>query len=121
MELKEFIRESLVQIARGIEESNSQLADSKASVNPPSVKVYSKEAKAYGRVSTQMVDSAALVEFVEFDVAVTADSGSETGGGLKVSIASIGAGAEGKSSTSQSSASRIKFGIPMVYPTGNEP
>lgn len=117
MDLKEFIKESLVQIATGIEEANEKLKGTNAIVNPASVQAFSTEAKAYGRINDAFKNDKALVELVEFDVAVQAESGTQTGGGLKIAIASIGLGAEGKSSDSHSSESRIRFKIPMVYPT----
>ncbi|WP_028486520.1 hypothetical protein [Thiomicrorhabdus chilensis] len=118
MELKEFITESLVQIAEGIDEANSKLGSSEAFVNPNAVQAYSKEAKAYGRVSENYKEDLPLVELIEFDVAIQAESGEKTGGGLKISIASIGLDANGSTTDSHSSESRIKFNIPMVYPHG---
>lgn len=117
MDLKDFIRESLVQIANGISEANTALAGTTATVNPCNVQAYSTEAKAYGRLNDSFSEKDSLVELVEFDVAVTTESGTQTGGGLKISVASIGIGAEGKSTGSQSRESRIKFRIPMVYPS----
>jgi hypothetical protein len=116
MDLKDFITQSLVQIANGIIEANEQLAGTTAVVNPANIQAYSNEAKAYGRLNKAFSEKDALVELVEFDVAVTTESGTQTGGGLKISIASIGVGAEGKSTGAQSRESRIKFNIPMVYP-----
>ncbi len=117
MDLKEFVRESLVQIATGISEANTALAGTGAVVNPHNVQAYSNDAKAYGRLNSAFDDKDALVELVEFDVAVTSESGTETGGGLKISVATIGIGTEGKSSGSQSNVSRIAFKVPMAYPS----
>ena len=117
MDLKDFIRESLVQIANGISEANIHLVGTSAVVNPSNVQAYSTEAKAYGRINEAFSAKEALVELVEFDVAVTTESGTQTGGGIKISVASIGVGAEGKSTGSQSRESRIKFQIPMIYPS----
>jgi hypothetical protein len=117
LDLKDFIRESLVQIANGISEANIQLVGTSAVVNPSNVQAYSAEAKAYGRINEAFSAKEALVELVEFDVAVTTESGTQTGGGIKISVASIGVGAEGKSTGSQSRESRIKFKIPMIYPS----
>lgn len=116
MDLKDFVRESLVQIAIGVSEANTALAGTGAVVNPVNVQAYSKDAKAYGRLNNQFDEKDALVELVEFDVAVTSETGTQTGGGIKISVASIGIGTEGKSTGSQSNISRIRFNIPMVYP-----
>jgi hypothetical protein len=118
MDLKEFIRESLVQISEGIQEANEKLNESEACVNPHGIQAYSNEAKAYGRINRKFDNKEQIVQLVDFDVALHADSGTETGGGLKLSIASIGVGADAKSSEKSSSESRIKFSIPMVYPKG---
>lgn len=120
MNLKEFIKESLVQISEGINEANEYLESSGASINPKGIKAYSTEAKAYGRIDSRFTDRDNLVHMVCFDVALHAEAGSESGGGLKLSIASIGANANTKNSDSEKSESRIKFEIPMKYPSAPE-
>jgi hypothetical protein len=116
MELKEFITESLVQIADGISEANLKLKDSDACINPNAVQVYSTNAKAYGRVHKDFEAGLPIVELVDFDVSVQAEAGTQTGGGVKITIATIGLGIDGKNTDSHSSDSRIRFKIPMVYP-----
>lgn len=118
MKLKDFVRESLVQIATGIDEANKALQGTSAVVNPANIQAFSTEAKAYGRVNKAFTEKDSLVELIQFDVAVTTEAGTQTGGGIKISIASVGVGTEGKSTGSQSRESRIKFSIPMIYPTG---
>lgn len=120
MDLKEFIRESLVQIARGIQEANDALKDTDAIVNPNGIQAYPTEAKAYGRIDPRFKDTDSLVHLVSFDVALHAETGTEAGGGLKLSIASVGIGANGKTKDSESTESRVKFEIPVKYPTTNK-
>lgn len=120
MDLKEFIRESLVQIARGIQEANNALKDTDAIVNPNGIQAYSTEAKAYGRIDPRFQDKDSLVHLVSFDVALHAETGTETGAGLKLSIASIGIGANGKTNDTESTESRIRFEIPVKYPSSNK-
>lgn len=117
MDLREFIKESLVQISRGITDANEELKDSEAIINPKGIRAHSTEAQSYGRIDERFTDRDSLVHLVNFDVALHAESGSETGGGLKLSIASIGANANTKSNDSEKSESRIKFEIPMKYPS----
>lgn len=116
MDLKEFVRESLVQISQGIIEANEQLKDTKASVNPGGVQAYSTEAKAFGRINEAFDHKGAVVHLVRFDVALHAETGNEAGGGLKLSIASFGLGTDRKKTATDSSESRIQFDIPMAYP-----
>lgn len=52
MDLKEFIKESLVQISQGIEEANEIMKDSDACLNPHGIQAYSKGAQAFGRINS---------------------------------------------------------------------
>lgn len=118
MDLKEFIKESIVQIAQGIEEANKELEESPAMVNPMHVVANSDSAQAYARTKKPSHDNPGIriVEKVEFDVAVVAETGEGGKVGAKLSIASIGIGAQGETKSMNKSESRIKFSIPMVYP-----
>lgn len=121
MDLKDFVKESIIQIAKGIEEANEQLKDSEAMVNPMYIITYSEEAQSYGRTSERDAEisnpDSKIVQKVDFDVAVVAEVGKQGTAGGKLSIASIGFGAEGKTESSNKSESRIKFSIPVVFPT----
>ena len=118
MDLKEFIRESLVQISKGITEANEELDGTGAAINPLNVIVNTEKSQAYGRTGqpAYQSDQSRIVEKVEFDVAVVAEQGEQTKAGLKLSVASIGLGAGGQSDKTNKSESRIKFSIPVVYP-----
>lgn len=120
MDLKDFVKESIVQISKGIEEANTELADSEAMVNPVYVQMHSTDAQGYGRTKERdpqfnNADSK-LLQKVDFDVAVTVEAGQQGSAGAKLSIASIGIGADGKTESSNRSESRIKFTIPVVFP-----
>ena len=57
------------------------------------------------------------VEYVEFDVAILANEGTETKAGIGLTVASLlKLNAEGKNSESAGRESRIKFKVPMSYP-----
>lgn len=118
MELKDFIRETLVQIAQGIEEASSQLQDSEALVNPRNVSInQSANAKHYGVLSENKENSPLrFVEEITFDVAVHATEGTEASAKAGISVGSIGIGGKGSSSETKSSESRIQFRVPMVMP-----
>lgn len=118
MDLKDFVKESLVQISKGISEANEELKDTGAMINPLHVTINTDKSQAYGRTGKPAYDSAGssrVVEKVEFDVAVVAEAGEQTKAGIKLSIASIGLGADGQSNTKDKSESRIKFTIPVVF------
>jgi hypothetical protein len=118
LDLKEFIKESLVQISGAITEANEDLKGSGAMINPLHVTVSTNPSQAYGRTGTEMHvgNESRVVEKVEFDVAVYAEEGSQTKAGFKLSVVSIGLGASGQSNNKDKSESRIKFCIPVVYP-----
>ncbi len=121
MELKDFIKESLVQINLAIEESNEALKGSTAVINPGSVVINSENSQAYGRESMELRHKdAKVVQRVDFDVAVYAQDDKTTGVGAKISIASIGIGANGEEKNSNKSESRLKFSIPVIYPEGKK-
>lgn len=118
MDLKDFVKESLVQISLGINEANEALAGTGAMINPLHVIINSEKSQAYGRTgqSGSYKADSRIVERVEFDVAVVAEKGEQTNAGIKLAIATIGLGAGGQSEKSNRSESRIKFSIPVVLP-----
>ena len=124
MDLKDFVKESIVQISKGIEEANSELEESDAMVNPINVKMHSMGAKGYGRTTrkkednSQVADSK-LLQNLEFDVAVTVEAGKQGSAGAKLSIATFNVGAAGKIESTDRSESRIRFTIPVVFPGFN--
>jgi len=119
MELKDFIKESLVQINLAIEESNEELKDSTAVVNPSGIQINSESSQAYGRESDKEIhQNTKVVHKVDFDVSVYAQDDKTTSGRAKISIASIGIGVGAEEKNSNKSESRLKFSIPVIYPEG---
>ncbi|MFI8647918.1 hypothetical protein ACIGJK_24390 [Pseudomonas iridis] len=118
MDLKDFIANSLTQIAEGILAARDALADTDAEVNPTNLATHSKNSQGYGRTElSEDMNRGRVVERVTFDVAVTTESGTEGNAGLKVGIASFGIDTGGKLIDKAGQASRIQFGIPMVFPS----
>ena len=111
MELNDFIRETLVQIASGIEGAQEELKqkDSEAIINT-NITIIEDGMLATGGVRKS-------VEYIEFDVAVLVSDqvGKKVGAGITVASV-FKVGASGESTTSHGSESRIKFKIPMTYP-----
>lgn len=110
MELKEFVTETLVQIAEGIEEAQRRLkaSGSDARVNPYMTKDDSGKWVTGGRREN--------VETVEFDVAILANEDTETKAGVGLTVASLlKLGAGGSSSQSSGTESRIKFKVPASF------
>ena len=116
MQLEEFISGTLTQIARGIERANEGLRDCDARVNPPNVAPGSTNfnQSIYGYLGHKPQMPA--VHLIQFDVAVFAAEGTESRGGIGIMVGTIALGSQGKSADSQSTTSRIQFGIPMLLP-----
>jgi hypothetical protein len=111
MDLKEFIAETLVQIADGIEQAQGTLKENKsgAIINTNMTETDSGRLVTGGRCKA--------VEMVEFDVAILANEGTATKAGIGLTVASIiKLNASGESKQSTGTESRIKFKVPMSYP-----
>lgn len=118
MDLKKFVQETLVQIARGVEGAQSELANSGAVVNPRNVRgAGGQEGNVYGfLVEGQRDRYRKAVQAVSFDVVVSAVEGAtaEGGGRLRVGIVSLGGTATSEDKTG--SESRIQFKVPIILP-----
>lgn len=116
MDLKEFVTEALLQVAEGIEAAQAELQEtgSGARINTSVTRDDSRTLVAGGRRHS--------VEFVEFDVAILANSGTETKAGVGLTVASLlNLSAGGRSNQSQGTESRIKFKVPVVFPKHRYP
>jgi hypothetical protein len=98
MDLKNFVSETLRQIVDGINDAQRPTLPKDAVIVP----YYEK------------------LEKVEFDVAVTAVEGTETSGKASINVWSIGAGVSGKSESSTSTVSRIRFSVAVELPKGSQ-
>jgi len=103
MELHSFVKETLVQIIRGIVESQKDeiVKQNKASIVPHGVS--SSDMKSANRE-------------IEFDIVVTTQSGSSTKGGLGIFVGGIGVGAQGKLDAKDLNENRVKFSVPVLFP-----
>ena len=121
MELKDFIKTSLLEICSAIDEANKELSQLSldASINPYGIRVNSNDSQAFARTSDNKEHREhKVVQKVDFDVAVVSQEDKSKEGGAKISIASIGIGGSADTSSSNKSESRLKFSIPVIYPEG---
>lgn len=108
MDLKEFTKQTLVQIVGGAQEANEVLADTGARVISKAPYNAKRYLDSGGSNYTNVIE-------VDFDVAisVTELEGANGGGGLKVaSLLSFGGGVENKSENQ--TVSRVKYTLPLV-------
>lgn len=117
MNLRDFIRETLSEIADGVAEADEKVAARGGAVNPRDVVANKSGEGPYGYYAEDKKGTyRRAVESIEFDVVVSAAEGKETKGGIAIHVGAIGVGSAGKSDQSSSSQSRIKFRIPMLLP-----
>lgn len=107
MDLKEFTKETLVQIVQGVDEAKNELSTKHARITSHAVKNMS------GGVLIDEHNTNAVE--VEFDVAVTTTEtdGTKGGGGIKV-VQFFYGGIEASKSSENQSISRVKYTIPLV-------
>jgi len=113
VELKEFIKESLIQIAEGIEAAQTEVRDCGGFVNPAH-RTNSKESHQshFGSLSNGQ-----NIFLVDFNVAVNVAEDSGTNASAKIKVASLlELGAGGKSNNSSSASSKIEFKVPLALP-----
>ena len=118
MDLQTFIRETLVQVARGIEEAAEELKESGALINPENVANANQQGSVvYGQIVPKKdAIMRRHVQSVTFDVAIAASEGTGTKGGIGVVVGAIALGSQGQSNASSSSTSRVQFSVPVALP-----
>lgn len=113
MDLKDFVKETLVQISTGVQESIEAVRESGGFTNPAaSGNVKSDSSSHFGSMGEGQ-----NVFLVDFDVAVTVDENSEVSGGGRLKVAGVFAvGGEAGNSSKSSSTNRVSFKIPLALP-----
>ncbi len=108
MELKEFIKETLVQIIEAIKDAQKSVGTDNGEII---LKLSTQRSK--GEIS----HDGRVIHNIYFDVAVTVTEGSEKkgGGGIKV-VSLFEIGGDGKRSESNIFQNRIQFHVPLTYP-----
>jgi hypothetical protein len=113
MELKEFVKETLVQISEGVKESQGSVRTIGGYVNPTVTYAQGKSELVYFG-ETALGHHTFLVDF---DVAVVAAEKKAAEGGAKLAVASfLSIGGSGSSDSESKSTSRVKFKVPLALP-----
>ncbi len=98
MNIQQFVSETLKQVIDGVQEAQQHAKGKEAAVAP------------YHNYQNEVV----------FDIAVTVTEGKETGGKAGLTVWGVGAGVSGKSESSSSTVSRIKFSVAVDLPQGSD-
>jgi hypothetical protein len=109
MELKDFIKNTLVQVSKGIEEAKQELGDTKkfqTIINPhlPGVESLAEENGQYKKVQD-----------IEFDIALVVEQKQEGKAGIGVLASVIKAGVSHTDGNTNSETHRIKFSVPVKF------
>lgn len=113
MELKEFIRETLAQIAAGVEAAQTEVRDAGGFVNPAHRTGKQEPDKSHFGSLT----SGQNIFLVDFDVTVTVAEATETDGKAKLNVAGfLNLGTGGQSNASSTATNRISFKVPLAMP-----
>lgn len=113
MELKEFIRETLSQIAAGVQASQTEVRDAGGFVNP----AFRAGKQEQDNTHFGVLTSGQNIFLVDFDVTVSVIEATETEGKAKLNVAgfmSLGTG--GQSNASSTATNRISFKVPLAMP-----
>ena len=106
MDLKEFTKQTLIQIVEGVNDANVALQDSGAYITNESLSNSKGPCLFYKKLNVIEVD---------FDVAITATESEGSNGGASLKVASfinVGGGVDTK--TENQTISRIKYTLPLV-------
>jgi hypothetical protein len=114
MNLDEFITATMTQIIKGIKNSQKVAKDNGAKISSASLKIVG--AAGGGGIVYYDKSSGEIVQYVEFDIAVTTKEGDKEKGGVGVFVGSFGIGAQAQIENEKSSLNRIKFSIPLYLP-----
>lgn len=112
MELKEFIKTTLKQIADGIAETQKEYENQGININPIKV-IYKKDGKWNEY-------QAGIPQEVCFDIALTELESSNLKGGIGVFLGGVGVGTKAETGEQLKSMSRIKFSVPIILPAGKD-
>jgi hypothetical protein len=136
MDLREFVRDALLQIVEGVHDAQQQASGS-AIINPRLAEKWMKDEKGggYAQIDPENLHGANLIatnsgtfaDVVDFDIAITVEStgkesteeGKAGEGGLKLHVLSAGVNLSSKKGSSnentQGQVSRIKFRVPVQF------
>lgn len=113
MELKDFVKKVITDLASAVSEADTELRDIKGLVNPGTHKP--KQGEGSARPSTEM-EFVSSRTCLNFDIAVSATSETAGNGGAKLGVSVLSLDLGGSKSKKSDEVSRISFSIDVVLP-----
>ena len=116
MDLKDFIKNTITSISEAILESQSELSEKGVIVNPEKLEIGKKGEKLLRS------DGWRYVQNLDFDILVAAEEGEGAKGGAGLKVAGVfSIGGDLSESSKQQLANKIKFTLPVAFPTNETP
>lgn len=115
IQLDDFVSAVLIQIIRGIKDAQKNIHSNTESINPSNLHVSEDGIYYLGPSSKSGMSN--TPQLIDFDIAVTASESAQSESKVGAFITVLGATIQGKSDASTSAVSRIKFSVPVQFPT----
>ena len=115
MELKDFVKQTLIEISQGVSEAQAEADNSL--INP---RIKTPDNRVTGVLLAEDgagrgVKGGRILDYVEFDVAVTIDKNTKTNGKISVLFGAVNLSSQGASENKDASTSRVKFKVPVSF------
>jgi hypothetical protein len=117
MDLKEFVSDSLTQIAEGVQLAQQRGTTSGVWINPAGSNITPRKENPIIRT----VHGEGYLNDVHFDVAVTVSDEKKGNAGAGLKVFGVKLGAEGEASFQNAAVSRIQFSVQVVWPGQPQP
>lgn len=111
MEIRDFISETLSAIVEGIKDAQPKVQEAGGAVNPKGCSYLNASSGTIMHKETTRIG-----QDVEFDIAVTVEEKTQSGGDMGVSIPIMKASFGGGSETQSGNVNRVKFKVPVIFP-----
>ena len=115
MELKEFISDTISQISEGIIDAKTKCKKYGVIINP-NVTIGSDGNFSIPK-HPEHVTISRRVQLLDMDIAITVQDSTENGANGKIGVSMLGIGGGIKNSNANSQQSRIRFSIPVCFPS----
>ena len=118
MDLKEFVAQTIIEVIDGVQMAQEHVKETNAKVSPQLTNITTPKDRY---IFDYKSETRYAVNNIEFDVAVTTFEGDELKASIGVLTGIFGAGAQGRTEASNTAMNRIKFSVPVVFPTQFDP
>ena len=118
LSLKDFVRDAVSDIISGISEAQEKISDNniEGSITAKLIPNYENTVSGEKR-SAYYRDTGQPIDQIDFDIAVTTADTSSAEGSTGIQVVGFRLGGKADQSSEQSSISRVRFKVPVAWPT----